>query len=341
MKMRADQVAGQASKGLLPVYLVTGDEPLIVNEALDALRAAARDQQYLSREVLFAERGFDWNQLASAGQAMSLFSERQLIDLRLPTGKPGTSGSQVITDYVARPPEDTVLLISAPKLEGSAMSSRWVKAIDKAGAIIRIWPLEPQDLPTWINNRMRQQGMEAERDAILHLARRVEGNLLAAQQEIDKLALLHSGGRLGVAEIDAAVADSSRFTVFRLADEVLAGRVGRAVRMLGSLRREGVSPVLVLWALGRELRQLAVMREQLDDGVAAGALMSKYRVWNNRQGLVGASLQRLDLATLYALVALMDRADRAAKGQSGEDAWELLLTISVGLAAGQMPGQAA
>lgn len=341
MKISVEQLAGQLKRDLLPVYLITGDEPLIVSEALDQLRKAAHAQGYLSREIYFAERGFDWNNLSAAGQSMSLFSERKIIDLRLPTGKPGNAGSLAIAELLAHPPEDTLLLISAPKLEGSAMSSRWVKAIDKAGAVIRIWPMEPRDLPGWINNRMQKEGLDAERDAVLHLARRVEGNLLAAQQEIDKLALLHAGGRITADDIDAAVADSSRFTVFKLADEAMAGRTERAIRMLGRLRREGAAAVLVLWALGKEVRQLASMREQLDNGGSMASLMSSNRIWKNRQGITGAALQRLDCQILYQLVAWVERADRAAKGQSGEDAWELLLTITAGLASGRAPGLAA
>lgn len=341
MKLRIDQVAADAARGLRPVYLISGDEALMVGEALDTLRKAAKEQDFSTRELLIAERGFDWSELTVSGQSLSLFSEKKIIDLRLPTGKPGKPGSDAICEYLASPPEDTILLISAAKLDGSAMSSRWVKAIDKAGAVIRVWPLEARELPGWIQGRLRSAGLTASRDAVLHLARRVEGNLLAAQQEIDKLALMHDGSEISPETIDDAVADSARYSVFLLADEAMSGRVNRALRMLGGLRREGVVPVLVLWALGREARMLAAMAEQLSVGRSEAEVMKSHRIWNQRQGIVRQALARIDRQSGYALVSLAERADRAAKGQSGENPWQLLTQMIVLLAGGRSNGQAA
>ena len=196
-------------------------------------------------------------------------------------------------------------------------------------------------MPGWIRARCERAGIRPDRDAVLHLARRTEGNLLAAQQEIDKLALLADGGTLSAEDVDAAVADSARYTVFRFADEALAGRSERALRMLGGLQREGVAPVLVLWALGKELRQLAIMREAVAGGASTASVIAAHRVWSSRKGLVQAALARLEPGVLYRLVALSERADRAAKGQSGEDAWQLLVRLTAGLASGRLVGEAA
>ncbi|MEM9173331.1 MAG: DNA polymerase III subunit delta, partial [Pseudomonadota bacterium] len=242
MKLKLDDLGASLSQGLLPIYLISGDEPLLVGEALDQIRTMARDNGYLERELHVAERGFDWAGLLANTGNLSLFAERRIIDLRLPTGKPG-DGSKMIAALAEQPPEDTLVLISAPKLESSQLSSKWVKAIDKAGAIVRIWPIEAGALPGWINNRLRRQGLNASRDAVLQLARRVEGNLLAAKQEIDRLALECTGGELGVDDVENTVADSTRYTIFKLADEALAGRTPRALRMLAGLQREGLAPV--------------------------------------------------------------------------------------------------
>lgn len=341
LKLRPEQVADDLKRSVRPVYLITGDEALIVGETMDALRAAAREQDFLTRELLVAERGFDWSSLTVSSQSLSLFSEKKMIDLRLPTGKPGKPGSDAICQYLASPPEDTLLVISAPKLDRSAMASKWVKACDQAGAVIRVWPMEARDLPGWIESRMKRAGLTATRDAILHLARRVEGNLLAAQQEIDKLALIHDGQEITPENVDEAVADSARYNVFLLADEALAGRVTRALRMLGGLRREGVVPVLVLWALGRESRAIAAMVEQVAAGQREADVLKAHRVWSNRQPVIRQALARLSRPFAYQLIELTERADRAAKGQSSEDAWELLSQIIVILATGQSAGRAA
>ena len=341
VKLRLDGLEKRLAGTLAPVWFVTGDEPLLVNEATDAIRRAARAQGFDTRDLFVAERGFDWNRLAEAGQSLSLFSEKRIIDLRLPTGKPGDKGGRAIAELCAQPNDDTLLLVTAPKLDKGGMSTKWVKALDAAGVVLQIWPLEARELPGWIHSRCVDAGLEPDREAVLHLARRTEGNLLAAQQEIDKLALLAPSRAVTVEDVEAAVADSARYNVFKLADEALAGRTDRALRMLGGLRREGVAATLVLWALGRELRQLAAMAEQVAAGAGVPRVLSQFRVWQKREGLFGAALSRVDCQLAYALVVLTERADRAAKGQSGEDPWQLLLRITAALASGRLADRAA
>lgn len=314
---------------------MTGDEVLGVGETLDAIRASARDAGFDMRELLVAERGFDWASLTAASQSMSLFSERKIIDLRIPNGKPGRQGSEAICEFLEVASDDLLLLVSAPKLDGSTMSSKWVKAIDQHGVVVRVWPPEAKDFPAWISGRLAKAGLSASRDAVLQLARRVEGNLLAAQQEIDKLSLLITEGEVTAKDIEAAVADSARYDVFLLADEALSGRVQRALRMVGGLRREGTVPVLVLWALAKEARQLAVMREALEQGEPMASLFRTHRVWQKRQAVIRQCLSRIDTAAAVQLIQLCDRADRASKGQSGEDAWQLILRIVLLLSTGR------
>lgn len=341
MKLATGQLAKHLRQGLLPAYLVAGDEPLIVAEAMDEIRGAARAAGFDSRELYVADRSFDWSELSNAGQSLSLFSEKKVIDLRLPTGKPGAKGSEAIAQFLASGSDDNLLLVSAPKLDASAMKTRWVKAIDQAGAVIRVWPVEARELPAWIQSRLSAAGLTASREAVLHLARRVEGNLLAAQQEIEKLSLLHQTGEIGADDIDDAVADSARYNVFLCVDEACAGRVGRALRMLGGVRREGIVPVLLLWSLAREIRQLTAMREQMASPGAASSVMAQFRVWKSRQPLVASALQRVSLDVFYRLLEMTERADRAVKGQSGEDAWLLLTRIVAGLATGRVDLRAA
>ena len=334
MKIRLSDLQRHLERELAPVWLVSGDEPLLVNEATDAIRKSARAQGYETRDLFVAERGFDWDRLAEAGHSLSLFSERRILDLRLPTGKPGDKGGRMIASLVETPPEDTLLLVTAPKLDKRGANAKWVKSIDAAGMMLQIWPLEARELPGWIDARCRQAGLSPDREAVLHLARRTEGNLLAAQQEIDKLALLSDGGTVTADDVEAAVADSARYTIFKCADEALAGRTDRALRMLGGLHREGVAATLVLWALGREVRQIAAMAEQVAAGAPITTVIDQHRVWSSRKGIMRAALSRIDGELAYALVTLTERADRAAKGQSGEDAWPRLLRLVAGLSTG-------
>ena len=335
MKLDAGRLPGALERQLQPAYLVCGDEPLLVGEARDAIVAAARSQGFDQRELHVAERGFGWDDLAAGTRALGLFAERRIIDLRLPTGKPGDRGSRVLTEYLAAPEPDILLIVSAPRLAGRDLGTRWAKAIDSAGAIVRVWPVEARDLPAWIEQRLARAGLGAERDAVLQMARRVEGNLLAAQQEIDKLALLYPGETVAADAMQAAVADNTRFDVFRLADEVLAGRTQRALRMLDTLRREGVATPLVLWALVRELRGVIQVAEALAAGQSMQAAMSEARVWQNRQAVVRAAVQRLEPRFLHHLLGTAERADARAKGRATGDAWEAITELTFGLSSGQ------
>lgn len=318
MKLYPDRLAAHLKQGpLAPVWLIAGDEPLQVNEAADAVRAAARAGGYLSREVFFVERGFDWQSLRAAGESLSLFADRRLLELRLPTGKPGDAGAKVLAEFAARPPEDTVLLVVSGKVD---KKNKWVGALEKAGVLVEAWPIEAARLPRWIADRMAASGLAADREAAQLLADRVEGNLLAAAQEIDKLALLMEGS---VADADAvrdAVANSARFDIFQLADAALAGDAVRALRMLDGLRAEGAEAVLVTWALAREIRMLAEMAFKVAGGQGADRVSAN--AWpKKRQPTVARALQRLPVKAWERLLLEVALIDRQVKGMRRGDAW--------------------
>jgi DNA polymerase-3 subunit delta len=334
MQLKPEQLDGHLRKQLAPVYFISGDEPLRVMEAADAVRAAAREQGYSEREVLSVEAGFDWGRLDAAAGSMSLFAERRLVDLRLPGGKPGDAGGKALRAWAGQPPEDTLLLVTAGKLEPAARKSKWLQALDSAGVVVLVWPLDAQQFPAWVKRRMQQRGLEPTGDAVALLAGRVEGNLLACVQEIDKLYLLRGAGPVTGEDIAEAVADSARYDVFSLVDAALAGDGVRTVRMFQGLRGEGTPSAVVLWALAKEVRQLAAMARLVAAGQAVPKVLAQYRVWQNRKAVVGRALQRLarrdgDAARLLRRCALVDRV---IKGQAAGNEWDELLQLLLQLA---------
>ena len=332
MKIPANQILSNLDQPLLPCYLVTGDEHLLVQEILDAIRVAARAQGFGTRDLFLQTLGFDWSELSAAGGNMSLFAERQIIELRLPTGKPGVKGSAAITEFADNAGEDILFIVSAPKLDRNAAKAKWVKALDQHGAVVQVWPVSPRDLPGWINARMKQVGLQPDRDAVQLIADRVEGNLLAAKQEIEKLRLLHGEGSIMAEDVDAAVADSSRFDVYKLVDAAVGGNPMRALRILDGVRSEGVEPVIVMWALALELRVLANLTDSIRKGTELSSAMRQARVWQNRQGLVRACIGRHQSGDFYTLLKRSRDADAAAKGQMCADPWQLATDILLDLA---------
>ena len=332
MKVQAGKLAAQLRSRLAPCYFVSGDEPLLVDEALDQIRAAARDAGFSARERHVASSGFDWSELANSSSNLSLFAERRIVEVRLPTGKPGRAGGQALIDLTTRLGSDLMLLVSAPKLDRATAATKWAKALDSAGVSVTVWPIGVRELPAWIGERMRRAGLKPDRGAVAMIADRVEGNLLAASQEIEKLRLLLGDGAVDAADVARAVADSSRYDVYKLADAAVEGDTRRALKVLYGLKAEGVEPVLVVWSLTRELRTLSRLAEAVAQGQELGAAMQKARVWRNRQGLVRRAVGRLRLDALYGLLKTAARADAAAKGQQRGDPWAIATDIVLGLA---------
>lgn len=334
MKLQSKQLPAHLKNNLAPCYLVSGDEHLLVDEALDAIRAAARARGFGARELHVGTTGFDWSQLQAAGANLSLFAEQRIVELRLPTGKPGRVGGQAIVDFLGRLSPELMFVVSTPKLDRGTASSKWVKALEAHGAAVTIWPVDRRELPGWIADRMRRAGLEPDRQAVAMVADRVEGNLLAASQEVEKLRLLLGAGKVTAADVSAAVADSSRYDVYKLADAALAGDPRRALRILTGLRAEGVEPVIVVWSLTREVRTLARIAGLLAQRTELGRAMQKTGVWRSREGLVRAAVGRHTHAGLLHLLQASGHADAAAKGQSPDDPWQLAAEIVLQLATG-------
>jgi len=332
LKIRANQLSSHLKKSLAPCYLVTGDEHLLVSEALDAIRDAAKARGFGNRELHVATTGFDWGQLTASTGNMSLFAEQRIIELRLPTGKPGRSGGQAIVDLAEQAGPELLFVVTGPKLDRGSTNSKWAKTLDQKGVSLPVWPITPRELPGWIANRMRQTGLQPDRDAVAMIADRVEGNLLAAGQEIEKLRLLLGEGKVTAEDVNDAVANSSRYDVYGLADAAIAGDASRAVRILGGLKAEGVEPVIVVWALTRELRTLATLDDAVRQGTDLGSAMQSARVWNNRQGLMRSCISRHQHGDFHRMLKASGRADAAAKGQRYGDPWQIAADIVIGMA---------
>ena len=331
-EVRIDHLPDRLVEGMDPVYLLAGEEPLLIEEALDALRRHARDQGFHGREVLHADGQFDWERLQDVARSLSLFSDRRLVEVRLPGGRPGKEGAAALREYAAAPPADVVLVLIAGKLEPAQRKSAWASAMARAGVMSYAWPVKRQDLRGWINRRARSVGLVLDADAVSVLAERNEGNLLAVAQEVDKLRLLGGDRPLGVDRVREAVADGARFAVFDLPDAVLEGDVSRTIRVLRRLRAEGEEPVLVLWGLSRDLRVLAELQAAGGGGADSQAVLRRHRVWRNRQ----SRLQRLARSApddaWPALLARAAAVDRVLKGAERRRPWDELIELATDMA---------
>jgi DNA polymerase-3 subunit delta len=329
VRVYPDKLSAHLAGPLAAAYLVSGDEPLQTGAACDAIRQAARAAGHASREVLEAGSGFDWQQLLAEAAAFSLFAEKKIIDLRIPNGKPGAEGSKALVAYCQDPPPDTLLLLTLPKIDRQQQNSKWFKALDGLGVVIQVWPIDAQRLPGWIEQRLRQAGIEPSRDAVRMLAERVEGNLLAARQEIEKLALLHGEGPLDAAQLTAAVSDSARYDVFELVDSALRGEAARCVHILEGVRAEGVAPAVVLWALHREARSLAQISADVAKGLSVDHAISRAKVFSKRTGLVRNGVRRLRTTQWLDLLDLCHQTDATIKGLGSQQPWLLLEDIAL------------
>jgi DNA polymerase-3 subunit delta len=329
MRLRSDQINANLARGLAPVYLISGDEPLQREETGDAIRAAARRQGYADRLVFNVGTGFDWDAMRAEFNALSLFAQRRVIELRLAGGKLDKHGAAAVVEYCERPAADTVLLIVAGKLERDTQSAEWVRQCESRGVHVQVWPVDAQHLPQWIERRLAAKGLQPSADAVALLAERVEGNLLAAAQEIDKLVLLFGSGPLGLEQVVSAVADSARFDVYGVADAALDGDATRVARMIDGLRAEGEDPILVLWALSREIRALAQMAQARQAGASIPAVLGQFKVWEKRKPYIERALQRHNPRRWPQLLRRCAHVDRVIKGRADGDAWDELREIAL------------
>lgn len=332
MKLNPRQLNSHLSTGVAPVYLVSGDEPLLVDETIDAIRAAAAGQGIVDREVHVAERGFNWAEFTAGLQNLSLFSTHRIVELRLPTGKPGDQGSRFLSAVAGEPLPDTVLLVRTPGLDSRAAKSKWVTSLARDAVWIVLRAPETGALPKWIAERLARAGLTGDSEAVELLAARVEGNLLAAKQEIDKLILLAEDGRVTVETVRAAVADGARFDVFQLTDAALAGDRKRAARILHGLQREGVAAPLVMWSLSREIGSVVDVVFRVSSGTSVARAMADAGVWRSRQRLIDRAARSLDLNSARRLLAGASRADRIVKGARRGQPWNALLELTLALA---------
>ncbi|RKZ83453.1 MAG: DNA polymerase III subunit delta [Candidatus Parabeggiatoa sp. nov. 1] len=320
-------------KKLAPLYLLTGDEPLQMMECADTLRTFARAQGFTERVVLTVETGFDWGNLDQYANSLSLFATQRLLEIRLSNKSPGNEGTKALIAYANQPPSDTVLLITADKLDASKQKTKWFTTLDERGIIIQVWPLNVSDLPGWIAQRMNHYGLQASPEAINMIAERAEGHLLACAQEIEKLRLLYGAGRIDITQVLDAVADSARFEVFGWVDTVLAGDVPRCIRQLQVLQTEGVEPVLVAWALNKEIRNLCQITYALQKGQRLDQLFKTYRVWSTRKNAVSRAIKRHPQPSAWQqLLPETVQIDRMIKGVDKGNPWNELQRLSLRVA---------
>jgi DNA polymerase-3 subunit delta len=322
--MRPEQLAAQLERSLAPVYLIAGSEPLLVQECRDRVIRAAQVAGFAERTVHDTGGRFDWSRLAEDSAALSLFSARRILDIRLPTGKPGNEGAAALVELAGSPDPDLLLLVTAGEWGAAMRKLKWVTALTKAGVLVEVWPVKPAQLPDWIAQRMRRAGLQPEPAAVALLAALVEGNLLAAQQEIDKLLLLGAGGKVTTGDVERAVADSARFDAFRLVECMLGGRLDECLRVAAGLQRTGVPIQAVTGALYRELMLVDGVRAAVGAGESESEAFGRLRIWPARQAPMRQALRRLSARQFGDCFRALGLIDRQSKGRAEGDAWQTL-----------------
>jgi DNA polymerase-3 subunit delta len=324
MAVKADQLPTLLSRSLEPVYLVAGAEALLVQECRDQIIEAARKQGFVERDVYQVEGRFDWSSIAADSAAPSLFSSQKIIDIRLPAAKPGRDGAKVLGDMAISPDPDNLLLVSCGQWSAASRKTKWAGTLAKYGMLVEIWPVKPNELPNWIRNRMLKAGLNPDPDAVVLLSDLVEGNLLAAQQEIDKLLLLEQGNRVTAQLIHQSVANSARFDSFRLVECSLLGRLDECLRVASGLHRMNTPIQGVVGALYRELSLAGTVRAAIRSGENESSVFRKFNVWSTRQGPMKAAIRRLSEYSLEDSLRSLALIDRQSKGRAAGDPWQTL-----------------
>ena len=333
MQVRPDQLSSALKKKINAVYFISGDEPLQKMEAADLVRSVCKQQEYLEREIIDVDKNFDWQTLRDEAANMSLFSSRRILDLRLPSAKPGREGAKALREFADNPPEDTVLLITAGKLEGSAKNSAWYKALDSSGVVVQCWPVPPERLSEWVKNRCISKGLHPDREAVDFICQHVEGNLLAADQEIDKLLLILGPGAVSYDAIKESITQNSRFNVFELVDCALKGDINRVVKVINGLKAEGTEPIIVIWSITKEVRLLC---HAISDRSNAEYMLSRSGVWQSRIALFKSCLSRHSKQSLYGILQSCEEIDRITKGVTKGNVWDALLQCVCSLAGSKL-----
>jgi DNA polymerase-3 subunit delta len=329
MSIASEDLPRHLASGLKPLYVVHGDALLLAIEAADAIRAAAREAGYTERETFTAEQHFKWAELRNSAQSLSLFASRKVIDLRIPSGKPGVEGGQALQDHVANMSPDVLTLITLPKLDWTAQKSQWFTALERHGVMVTADDIARDRLPAWIAGRLRRQQQSAAPETLEFLADRCEGNLLAAFQEIQKLALLFPTGELSFEQVKDSVMDVARYDIFKLSEAMLSGNAERFARILDGLRAEGTATVLVLWAMTEDIRTLGKVLQAVQRGSALGAALRELRVRRDKQGLIESAARRFKFPHIERAMQQAARLDKTIKGLRQGDVWDELLQLGL------------
>jgi len=327
LRLKPEQLAQHLQKELKPLYIVSGDEPLLEQEVCDQIRAAVKTQGFDEREVHHVEANFKWNELLEAANALSLFSSRKLMEIRIENGKPGDQGSKALMALFDNPNPDTIVLLVLPKVDKSATNAKWFKTLDQIGAFIQHWPIERNQLPGWLANRLRTSGMKADRDALALLADRTDGNLLAGAQEIEKLKLLGLEN-ITAQHIEAAVGDASRFDVFALSESAFKGDVARSLHILETLQGEGLHALQPLAILTNDIRQLLSFMSLIKSGTADDKALQQLKVfWPKKQQQIKGAARRLSYQGVQDCLSICKQIDQSSKNIIKDDPWRLMSTL--------------
>lgn len=329
MRLVPDDLTTHLHAELLPFYLVHGEEHLLIEESCDMVRRAAREQGYMERTRWVVEPSFSWDAVTQDSASLSLFSSRRLIEIRMPNGRPGEAGGRVLTTLAQAPPPDTVYLLITGKLDRRTRQSRWYKSIVGAGADLEHRAVGADRLPAWLQHRFRSKGLRYTDGVIESLAHYLEGNLLAAAQEVDKLELLAGGNAVTLADVQGLIADSARFSAFSFVDACMLGRAEKAIRSLGALQAEGVAPALLLWALARETRETVKIAWAIASGQPRAQVFKAHNVWSSRVAMVTAAIRRLDHNAWMGVLQRVARLDRVLKGRLEGDIWNELEALAL------------
>ncbi len=327
LELKIPQLASHLESSLSPVYLISGDEPLQVEEVSRLIRCKARDMGFVERQVLHVDRSFDWSRIVEQSSNMSLFGDKKIVELRLPTGKPGTSGGKVLQEYCEHLPEDVLLLIQSGKIEKATLKSKWVQAVSHAGVFMRIWPLTGEDLVRWVQDRLTKEQLAADRQSAEYIASRVEGNMLAAAQEIEKMALLaldssHSH------DSEAWVSSQSKYNVFDLVDTILLGQRGKVTKVISHLQRDSFAPNLVLWGLAELVRAVIFTMTQ-KRGQSKGV---QNVFFYSKRNQLGVHASKFTQQQLYTLMMKCGQIDQMIKGRATGDVWQSFADVALKLA---------
>ena len=340
MKIKPDQLKSYLQKSLQnkklsPIFIISGDEPLLSQEAADAVRSTARQLEFTERETFDIDARFDWNLVFNETNSLSLFSDKKILELRITSGKPGDKGSKALCELCENLNDSNLILVILPKLDKGAYQSKWMKTLESKGVHIQVWPVTPEQLPRWINQRLVQCGIDASQGAVDILADRVEGNLLAAMQEINTLKLLSLEGKVNADIMSTVVADSARYNLFSFIDKVLDGDAQSAAKALRGLENEGTEPLALLWAITRELRTLNKASHQVLLGNSKDKALKSAGVWDKRIPIFRKALSRLSPAHLRMLMHQAGAIDRGVKGLRQADIWDELTTLVLSFAGSQ------